>query len=198
MIAFHEHLEMLTADVECSHQLSLPFGSVVKFYERMLVANAKPTVDDVLFKLDLPVLDGVPPKDLMKLRNDERDSFIEFRAALAVAARECIALSGSQNAHTIAMQLQADTIEPALSRIRNRLAATEGAFVKKAAFGSALGALTTVCGVLFRFPAPIAASAGVAAVVTAANSALQKRADERREISLDDMYFLWKATEHAH
>jgi hypothetical protein len=69
---------------------------------------------------------------------------------------------------------------------------------KKSGVGLTLGALTTTCGLLAGIPAGLAITAGVATLSGVAGSAAAKDIEERREASLSDMYFLWKAVEHAH
>ena len=59
-----------------------------------------------------------------------------------------------------------------------------------------MGALATTCGLLAGAPPPVALAAGVTAAVTLVGSAASKYLDDKTEVSLKGMYFLWRAEEH--
>ena len=197
-IVFNEQFGELTSDVTSAHQLNLPLGAISPIHARMLRASCPPTVADVAFRLNLPILDGVPIKELVHLRESEQESFLRFRDSLRAAVRERVALPNSGTAQSIADQIQQDLIEPSLNRIRQQLAASERTLAKKAAVGIFLGTLATTCSILCGLSPELAVPAGIAIIAPATNSAAQKHIDEKEGITISDMYFLWKATEHAH
>jgi hypothetical protein len=197
-LVIRENLEELTFDVATAHKLKLPLGAIVGLHARMLAASCSPTIADVALRLELPILDGVPTKELVRLTEEEHDSFLQFRDSLGAAIRERIRLAESDSPKSIADQVQKDVIEPALTKIRRRLAASENALAKKTGVAIFLGTLGTTCGILCGVSPILAVPAGSAAVITATNSAAQKHIEEKQAISMEDMYFLWKATEHFH
>jgi hypothetical protein len=188
----------LTADLATAHELKLPLGAARGMHGRMLAAARPTRVSDVIFQIDLPILDGLSTKNLIEIRRKEHDSFVQFRNSLRVAVAERIKLSDGEAAQSIAEQVRLDYIEPALHRIRQRLVASERALAKKSGVAMFLGALGTTCGVLCGVPPEAAVPAGAMAAIAVTGVAAQKHIEEKQQVSLDDMYFLWKATEHSH
>lgn len=138
----------LSSDVATAHHSAAPLGSVVWLYGQLLQrSSARITPADVLFKLDLPVLNKVPIETLLRLRRDEGDAFQQFRNSLRKAATERLR-DGSSDSARLAEDIRRDMIEPELARIRQRLASAERALGRKAAVGFGLGSLVTVCGLL--------------------------------------------------
>jgi hypothetical protein len=197
-LVFDENLSELTFDVASAHQLKLPLGAISRIHARMLSANHPPAGADVAFHLSLPILDGVPVKELVRLREREHDSFLRFRDSLRAAIKERAALAGSASARSVADQIQMDVIEPSLNKIRQQLAASEKALAKKTGVSLFLGALVTTCGILCGLSPTLAVPAGITAVATGTNSAAQKHIGEKQDISMHSMYFLWQASEHTH
>ena len=197
-LSIKEHFVELTADLACAHQLKLPIGSVIPIQGWMMAASSAPSVADVVLRLDLPVLDGIPTKQLIEFRRQEQDSFIQFRSSLTTAITEHLRSGTPGSADSIANEIRNDVIEPALSKIRRRLTASETLLAKKAGVGLFLGALATTCGLLCGVPSPVSVSAGVGATLATTGAAADKHLEERQQISLNDMYFLWKATRHFH
>jgi len=197
-LVFREHLTQLTGDIRVARHFKLPLGAVSHIHGRMLASAVPPTLADVVFSLNLPILDGVPTKSLIELRQQEHDAFVRFRSSLAKAVTEQVKQSGARDAQAVAEQIRLDVIEPSLAGIRQRLRASEKALANKAGVALFLGALATTCGVLGGLPPPLAVSGGAVATITAANVAVQRHIDERQQVSVDEMYFLWKAVEHSH
>lgn len=77
-----EHLDCLVEDLHTRKHLSGSLGSVVWTHDRLLSLISPPTVRDVVLKLSLPSISGIPVKELVALRVGEGDSFNAFRAAL--------------------------------------------------------------------------------------------------------------------
>lgn len=195
---FDEYSEALTADVRVANRLHLPLGTVIPLHAKMMAASQPPGIADVAFSLKLPILDGVPTKRLIELRQQEHDSFIQFRKSLTIAVTERLNQKASSDAQSIAEEIRLDIVEPSLSRIRQRLAASQRALTTKTGAALFLGALGTTCGMLCGLPAAQAVSAGTALAITGTGMAAQKAIDDRRDISLEHMYFLWDAVHASH
>lgn len=189
----------LLSDVITAKLLGVPLGSIVGVHGKLLSDGANgPSPADVAFKLDLPVLNGVPIDILTRVRRDEKDSFQRFRDSLRTAIKERLNNSTSNRSDQIAEQIRLDIIEPELRRIRDRLHAAEMTLTKKSALGIFMGALVTTCGILSGIPGPTSIAAGIGTMVTTETSAANKYLEEKQDISLSCMYFLWKTVEHSH
>jgi hypothetical protein len=195
---FTDYMVDLIADVAAAGEYELPLGSVLGFQGRLLQMSRPVSVADVMFNLQLPVLEGIPTADLINIRRDEAPYFLNFRNALRRATEERLKLNSSDSGLTIAEEIQADIIEPQLEKIRANLAAAERSLVKKTSVGIFLGAVGTTCGLLSGILPAMAIGAGVASALGTTGVAASKYLDDQKEVSLNDMYFLWKATEHAH
>jgi hypothetical protein len=193
-----ESMADLIADVLAASEHGLPLGSVQGFQARMLQMSRPMAVADVVFQLQLPVLEGISTADLIAIRRDQSEYFLNFRNALTRAAQERLKLQPTGSSVEVAEEIRADVIEPELENIRMRLASAERSLVKKTAAATFLGAVATTCGLLACVATPLAISAGVAATLGTVGPAVSKHVDEEREVSLSNMYFLWKAIGHAH
>lgn len=185
----------LVSDIETArlHQSSL--GTDFGLHKRMLRSiKAKPSEADVAFHLRLPVLDGIEPELLLRIRSEEQVEFEAFRNSLRAAIRERLRSTDQDNAVDIALEIKSDLIEPALNDIGRRLARARNAIEKKAGLSVGLGALITTCGILTANP--LITTTGVGTMATTVGAA-HKYIEERRDIALSDMYFLWHAQRHA-
>jgi hypothetical protein len=186
----------LVSDIRASRQLDASLGSRFFFDREMLrAAKRKGTEADVAFRLRLPVLDGIEPELLLRVRQDEQDAFESFRTKLRLAAKERLERSEDPDAEKIALELRSDIINPALNDIERRLKAATKLMQHKAGLNIGLGSLITTCGLLAANP--VITGAGVAAMVGLNITAANKYLDEQRDIALSDMYFLWRAKQHA-
>jgi hypothetical protein len=189
------YVSRLSSDVLAAKYLSNPFGSDLEYYGVLLREfSAAVTHTDVALEMQLPVLDGVSPADILALRAAEGESFQRFRAALKTAIHARLDAAGTATAEQIAREIEIDVLSPALADIGLRLRAAQATLSKKAVLGLGIGALATTCGLALGVP-PLAV-AGVGAAM-AALQAEYKYIEERNQIKLDQMYFLWKAS-HAH
>ena len=187
----------LSSDVATSKKTDLPLGSTIWLHGNLLrQPTTRVSVDDVAFAINLPVLNGVPLKTLLKIRSDERDAFVRFRHGLRQAITERLKAATKTQADKLASEVRRDVIDPALENIRQRLASAERMLAKKTAVGVTLGGLMTICGLLSGIGAPLATAAGVGTLINIAGAAGVKDIEERRDVSLSDMYFLWKALQH--
>jgi len=187
----------LTADVLAAQKCSAPLGAVFGLHRWLLEKSNKIGVADIAFRLSLPVLDGVSTKTLVGIRRDEREHFVRFQQGLKKAITERLKSLGAERSDALAKEIQKDLIESNINRIRDRLAASERALTKKAAVGVILGGLSTTCGLLCGVPPVAALSAGITAAIVATGAATTKHIDDQRETELSDMYFAWKAIQHA-
>ena len=192
------YLAHLTSDVATIKHFEVPLGSTVWFHGELLKNLSKTaSTSEIAFALDLPVLRGLPVETLLKIRSDEREAFVRFRNHLHQAISERAKTAGNTAASKLAAEIRRDLIDPELETIRQRLHSAEQMLGKKAAVGIVLGGLATVCGLIAGVPPPLATAAGVATLTTVAGTAAAKDIEERRDVSLSGMYFLWKAAQHA-
>jgi hypothetical protein len=194
--AVERHLAYLSSDVAAARQLGCPLGSTIRLHQHMLgapVALADP-VPAALYQLELPVLDNIDVATLLELRASEQEHFDRFRDSLRTAVRSRIEAAPDADTHTIAREVQEDVIEPALNDIRLRLKTAEAALNRKRKLPTAVGALLTGCGVLSGQPLLVAAGLSTCAPLFSAAARFE---DDRREVELSEMYFLWRASGHA-
>jgi hypothetical protein len=149
------------------------------------------TPDDVALDLAIPALAGLPTAELLKLREHEYSHFERFRQVLTEAIQATIERSGTDSPAVIADKVWRNEVRPALADIDRRIEASNRAFTKKALLGVSLGAVAATIGTIVGFP--LIAAAGVAAAIGTPLPQTQKWFEERQQIELHDMYFLWKA-----
>jgi hypothetical protein len=145
----------------------------------------------------LPILESVPLETLVKLRTDEHDAFVRFRYKLRHAAGEKLKAASGASPAALANQIRQDLVEPEVERIRQRLVSAQRMLATKTAVGVGLGGVVTVCGLLAGLGPGVAMAAGIGTMTTVTGRAVAKDIEERRDTNLADMYFLWKAAEHA-
>jgi hypothetical protein len=192
-VVLSKHWLAAASDVFESRALELPLGAGIEFEMRVVSELAGGvTASDVAFHLELPTLRGISIKELLVLRRGERESFDAFRHALRLAAKERIANADAPDPAKIAQEIRQDLIEPSLNVISRKLVAAEAILKKKQALNLGVIGLATVCGALGQIPLASALFVGAAASAAAAHV---KASEERQEIALNDMYFLWKAQE---
>jgi hypothetical protein len=150
--------------------------------------------DEIAFHLDLPILHQISPKDLLKLRRDHHEHFEKFRQSLRNAIRARVQTAENSRSEEIAREIKQDLIEPALADIGARLAQARRSLAKKSGASLVVGSLGTICGLILSNP--LAVAAGLAPSVTTALNAFQKYVDDRSNIHLSDMYFLWEVRRH--
>jgi hypothetical protein len=188
------YVHHLIADINLSHRWHSPLGSTLKFHEQLLRGDrAKSSEADVALHLQLPILKGVSTETLLKIRKEEGQHFEAFRTSLRRAIRERIEVAPDQNTDAISREIVLDVIQPGLNDIRRRLNASRNLLLKKSAASIGLGVIATSCG--FLGIDPLTLTTGVGAAMTALPAG-HKYFEERREISLSDMYFLWQAQLH--
>ena len=193
-------MAVLISDVAAARDLDIPLGATIQLHRKLLnPAFETARVSDVVFHLDLPFLEGIPIKALVRIRNDEQSSFERFRDSLRRAGREVIAQKHAADVAALCDQVRLDIIEPELRKIRERLAAAERVLAKKSAVGIAMAALATTCGLMVGLPPQAALGVGLATTISTTITAGSRYIEEKQQVTMSDMYFLWtvgKGHEH--
>jgi len=157
-----------------------------------VLSGAKPTLNDVLLQLELPVLDGLTPTELQQVRHDEGAAFRRLKVAVRKAIQELIRNRTEGTAQAIALEVRRDLIEPELDHVRERLRLAEEALNQKQITAVGMGSVLTVCGLLTGL-APVAL-AGIGFAAGGLVVPEQQHIDKLKDIELSDMFFLWKAS----
>jgi hypothetical protein len=150
----------------------------------------------VAFELDLPVLHKLEVKDLIRIREHEQDTFERFRDRLRLAIKERMNLEPSAKVDQLANQIKEDLLEPELRRIRERLKAADDVLYRKTGTALGVGAILTACGIVTGL-VPLA-TVGAATVAGGLVLPSQEHTEKVSEISLSDMFFLWRLDQETH
>ena len=182
-------------DVALARQMEAPLvtnvGTATPFVRR---PTKSATINDVALSLQLPILEGVKTERILKFREENRPQYEQFRAALTVAIREAIARLETGDPRLIADSVRREYVVPALAEIQAGLATAKRAFSIKAGSTASVGGALVTVGLLSGMP--VIFGTGVATVASASLS-FHKFLDDRRQVELSDMYFLWKASRKA-
>jgi hypothetical protein len=119
---------------------------------------------------------------------------LTFRYSLRTAIKERLRESDATDPKEIAQEIRRDVIDPALNKIERTLNGARSALLRKGAVSVGVGMLATTCGLLTANPLLIGTGFGTA-MTTIAH--VNKYIEEARDVSLSDMYFLWRAQKHA-
>ncbi len=186
----------LVTDVSAAHYLGLPLAETVDAsWLAKEVSPAQITETDVVLRLNLPILNEIPMKDFLKLREDERPSFEQFRTALKRAIRKDLSSAeGGTTPVNVANSVVEDVVKPELNDIERRMRSSRRALVKNTALNVSVGATTVTIGMLDKMPLIIPVGA---AVIASALSFANKHIDKRSDLEVSDYYFLWKASRVA-
>ncbi len=196
-----KYMAALSADALGARRSHTALGTAVPFYRRLLATHPSPTADDVAFELALPISPTLPVEALINLRKEEHETFQRFQDALRAAIAERLRMATSEMASEYAREIKRDVIDPALRKIRDKLVASDKLALRSAAGGVGLGVVAATVGLLSPLAAnPIGVGLAVGGAITLGAASLKKANDDmlsvRNELSLSDMYFLWKAREH--
>ncbi|MGH8715047.1 MAG: hypothetical protein ACREYB_13680 [Casimicrobiaceae bacterium] len=194
------YLAQLSADALAARRSKTGLGSTIPFYRRLLAVQLAPMSNDVAFELALPIAEGVSTEHLMKIRQEEKVAFERFRQSIRTAIETRLRQGADGDSSSIANEIKRDIIEPELRSIKDRLSAATKMSNHSGLTGVVLGAASAMVGLLSPIAgAPIGTGLAVAGAVTAL-TALKKSKDDlltaRKEVSLSDMYFLWRAHRH--
>jgi hypothetical protein len=191
---FARYASHLVSDVVTARSMALPLGSSVQLHEEALArTTSSSTVGDVAFDLVLPVLDTLPIRDVIRLRQDEWEYFDRFRSSLTQAIEE--RLSTGESSAAVAADVARSVIEPAINDIDRRLHVAQRVLDRKLGASAVFGGAVTTIGLLAG--APLIVGAGIAAMGTSL-SAAYKYFEDKGSIELNDMYFLWRLQQPAH
>ncbi|MDP9867075.1 MULTISPECIES: hypothetical protein [Streptosporangium] len=185
---FRSYSTGLVADMAYAKVLNAPLAKSVTASWVTPKAEDSVKVDDVAFHLQLPFIEGMAVRDIISLREDEQAHFVAFRKALRTAIQEQIKQLESASPQEVARSVVREYVEPALADIQRRLKANTRVLSLKAGSSAVLSLTGTSVGLLGSLPLIIAG--GVAAAGTALPH-FHKYFEEKREIELSDMYFLW-------
>lgn len=196
--AFDDYASKLISDIGAARSARLPLGTAAAMHEDVLTRShpSAPSVEDALFRLELPVIDGVPTRELIAIRNENGQYFDAFQLALKNAANDLIANAADEaTPESIARQIESDVIEPELIQIRRKLRVAADSLTIKSAVGFPVGALGTIVGLLDKLPAAATVLASTVAVggLAALLTDYKKYVDDKSGVRMYDMYFLWEA-----
>lgn len=195
---FDTYASKLISDIGAARASQVPLGAVSAMHKDVLASShpSIPSAEDVLFSLDLPVIRGIPARELIAIRNQNWQYFNAFQLAVRSAANDLIANATDEaTATSVARQIESDVIEPELIRIRRNLRIAADSLTVKSAVGFPLSALGTAIGLLDQLPtaATVMASTVAVAGLAAFLSDYKKYVDEKGGVRASDMYFLWEA-----
>jgi hypothetical protein len=193
---FELHAEYMAADAFMATELSAPLAMAVPLHEtvkKRLVSGT--TVDDVALRLNLPVLHGISPQELVRLRQEEAESFERFRTALRAAIKERIKAADAGSSEKVAEDIADDILTPAIMDIKQRLQIASRGMRRKSVANLAVGVATVVTGLRAGIPILLPAGIGVGLGIPTVHYA--KYIDTASEVELSDMYFLWKLLQTA-
>ncbi|GAQ54555.1 hypothetical protein a10_04368 [Streptomyces acidiscabies] len=178
----------LVSDIRLARRMGLPLAAQVQLHEDALSGgHTKGGELDIALSLQLPILSQLPVRDIVRMRQDEWDAFERFRNALKVSIKERV----SQGISTLeaSEEILDDVITPALNDISQRLRVTGKKLERKLGAASLFGTVGMTVGLLSGMP--LVVGGAVAATITSL-PALQRYFDDKGEVELSDMYFLWK------
>lgn len=186
-----EQAGVLVSDFALSQHLGLPLAQEGTFQWSPTGRRMPLTPQNVALELSLPVLSGLPPSDIVKLRQDEHDAFESFRSAITKAMQEQISRSDDEDPKRVAHDVVDEYVRPELATIERRFRSARQAMSSKSAVSLIVGSMATTVGVTSAVP--LITTTGVAAAATVIKH-LSDYIDRRSEIKLNDMYFLWRAS----
>jgi hypothetical protein len=190
-----KYLAGLASDLYTARTLNCALGSTIGFHGRLLGRELTPRNEDVAFQLQLPVIEGLDARTLLQIRNEETLSFARFRRALSTAINERTAAARKIDVEKIANGIRKDVLEPALADIESRLKGTTRSFRKKTGATLVIASVPMMYGLYTMNPLLIAA--GLTPAVSSLNNAAHRYIEERGNVRLSDMFFLWHAQKHA-
>jgi hypothetical protein len=192
---FKEYSAHLVTDVRTAKSLDAPLAAAVSLHGHVLEQPShKVTEAEVALRLALPVLDGVPAAELIKVRRDEALSFERFRQSLGTAIQERLNDAQDSSSVEIATSVVDEVVNPALNDIQQRLGLAQELLAKRSALSLTVGTVTTTIGLIAGMP--LLLPAGIAWASLAGQQYL-KYLEEKRDIELSDMYFLWRQEQLA-
>lgn len=193
---FRRHASHLVSDVRASREVGAPLGArVIDSIQGISRIQDQIHVDDVALEIDIPVLRSMRAGDIVKLREDEYHVFTRFRDSLCLAIKERLAADSSGDPEKMGRDIVDEVIQPSLNDIQQRLLKAQEILAKKSAIATVLGSIVISVGMLSQIPLVI--PAGIAASLVSPTVHIPKYFEDKRDIELSDMYFLWLAERRA-
>jgi hypothetical protein len=189
----------LEDDLKVAYLLRGSLASTLWSHERAITRMSKsPDPYSVAFDVSFPTLENVPINELIAIRLANGDAFLAFRDSLTKAAKEMCACSDEPNYDRLANQIKLQVIDPEIARLNSRLRTAQTSLAKKATGTIALSTVGTLCAAsMGLIPGAAAGAVLAASAIANLNKDLSKYIDDKAGIELSDMYFIWKALEHA-
>jgi hypothetical protein len=194
---FNLYAGYAAADAAMASEISAPLATSSPMLESILDADegadaATGSVGGkVAVEIGLPILDGVPAADLIKIREDEADAFERFRAALRAAINEAVRSDiHSTKPHGISANIIEETLVPALHDIDQRLHVAQKVLHRKSAMNVSVGAALVAVGLIAGIPLLLPAGFAMGTAVPGVN--FGKYLDDKGQVELSDLYFIWK------
>jgi hypothetical protein len=195
------YAENLAADVATSRVLSAPLAVSLPLHEALLGGitdrlSSNKHADEVAIELGLPILHGITARDLIKIRNDEADAFERFRSGLRAAINERVQrMDSADDATRIAAAIVDEFIVPGLHDIDQRLEVARKVLSRKSTVNIAVGTVAVIAGLLAGIP--LLLPAGIAVGLAAPGVHYTKFLEEKGQLELSDMYFLWNLQQNT-
>lgn len=193
------HKSYLDEDLVIRNHFDTALGVNIWSHEAVLSKAVDQTIKtpEVAFKMKMPGLDKIPINELISLRQYEGESFLAFQNALTRAIAEQVKLHPQENTAAIANIIFSDIVQPEINKLNLKLKAAENILSKKTMVTITLSGLTTTCGLLLGVPTIAAGVAGLGALFSGSGAAASNFITETEELKVSDMYFAWKALDHA-
>ena len=79
-----QHSAYLADDIAAARHCALPLGLAVPLHERLLADGRPPSVAEVAYKLELPVLKGISAATIVAIREESRNTLLAFATDCAL------------------------------------------------------------------------------------------------------------------
>jgi hypothetical protein len=143
----------------------------------------------------VPFIENIEPSDLINLRKVEKESFIQFRAALTKAVEE-YKIHGSTFTERDAQAVYADLVQPQLATMESKVKKAKRHFVKdsRRKIIGWVGSISVGLFTGFLTSDVLSGSAAFAATKVGAElfDNIMAKSDTEESIKDDSLYFLWK------
>ena len=114
------------------------------------------------FEINIPSISKIPLKELVRIRNEEKESFIKFKTAL----KSAFVINANEKHRKVTRQILNDVINPELAQLSLKLKSAEASLKRKTIVSICLGAIGTTCGILLGGSPVVAGMAGIAPLLT--------------------------------
>lgn len=146
----------------------------------------------------VPFLETLSPNEIFNLRDAEQDSFILFRKALGLAVDESFRKNSNMDPESRAREIRGEILDPAISRLNNKLAESKALrrrIIGGASAGISLAALTigTSSALTGQPITSLAAAIGLTPIASTLIANAVSLLKGNAHLKNEDFYFLWKA-----